>query len=315
MHENRKTVPRARRRAMSFKNAFKNLISHFGTVWSVLLYFVICSAIITGLSLPFILPIVDAFDDAGVFAQVSSAFSALFNDNGWNGLWTGLYEAYYKIVAVFTENSRIVSLTMAFLIFVVVVAFRFFFGLYDIPLATVLDGRLSCNADYGFGGKFFSTLSVSVRYTLMKMPITILFDAITFGAVYGVGVLMGINVALPFAVIFIFVVFSSFKSAVLACWAPSVAGGMGVVKGFLRSAEICFKRFGSVYSSYFVTMLLMFAFGMFVAIFTLCVGLIVAVPFFTTTFAYLNITVYYNKTGRRYYIDNTVYTPPVENTL
>lgn len=284
-------------------------------MWSLLLYLVICAAIITGLSLPFILPIIGAFGEAGVFTKITEAFTALFNDGGWNGLWTGLYEVYYSVEAIFTENSRIVSLTMGFLIFVVIVAFRFFFGLYEIPLATVLDGRLSCNADYGLGGKFFSTLSVSVRYTLMKMPITIAFDALTFGAVYGVGRLIGINMILPFAVIFVFVLFNSFKTALLACWAPSVAGGTGVVKGLARSFEICFKRFGSVFSTYFVVMILMFAFGLFVTVFTLGVGLIIAVPFFTAIFGYLNITVFYNKTGKRYYIDNTVFTPPVENTL
>ncbi len=310
------TKPLPRRRVnMSFKNAFKNLVSHFGIVWSILLYLVICAAILVGLSLPFILPILDAFEEAEVFAQVSSAFSALFNDGGWNGFIDGLYGAYNSVAGVFINNNRIVSLTMTFVIFVLVVAFRFFFGLYEIPLATVLDGRLSCNADYGLGGKFFSTLSVSVRYTLMKMPITILFDGVMGLAVFGLRQLIGFNVALPFAVILVIILFVSFRCAMLACWAPSVAEGYGVVKGFARSVKIFFKRFGSVFSSYFVTMLLLFSCAVFVTLFTLGVGLIVALPFIDAAIGYLNITLYYNKTGKRYYIDNAVFTPPTENAL
>lgn len=297
---------------MAFKNAFKNLIAHFGIVWALLLYILICSAVIVGLSLPFIMPIADAFGQAGVFDGIGKAFSALFNEGGWNGFWDGMYAVYVSIVSVFRSNGRVASLTMLFLIFIVIVAFRFFFGLYEIPLATVLDGRMSCNAQYGFGGKFFSTLSVSVRYSLAKMPITIAFDAATIGAIYGIGVAIGMNVVLPFAVILVLIVFWSFKSSLIACWAPSIVNGDGVIKGFVRSAKICFKRFGSIYSTYFVTRLLIFACALFVTVFTLGVGLLIALPFSIACFSYLNITEYYNKTGKRYYIDNVVFTPPTD---
>ncbi len=300
---------------MAFKNAFKNLITHFGIVWALLLYILIFSAVIVGLSLPFILPIAREFASAGVFDGIGKAFSALFNDGGWNGFWNGLYAVYLSIEGVFESNGRVASLTMAFLIFIVIVAFRFFFGLYEVPLATVLDGRMACNANYGLGGKFFSTLSVSVRYSLAKMPITVAFDAITVGAMYGLGVAIGMNVALPFAEIFVLLVFWAFRNSMLACWAPCIADGMGVIKGFARSVEICFKRFGSIYSTYLITILILLAFGLFVSIFTLGVGLIIAVPFTTACLSYLDSTEYYNKTGKRYYIDSVVFTPPSENTL
>ncbi|MCH5165454.1 MAG: hypothetical protein J1G01_03530 [Clostridiales bacterium] len=300
---------------MAFKNAFKNLITHFGIVWALLLYIVICTAIIVGLSLPFILPIAQAFGEAGVFDGIGNAFSSLFNEGGWNGFWDELYGVYAAIVGVFENNGRVKSLTMFFLIFIVILAFRFLFGLYEIPLATVLDGRLSCNAQYGFGGKFFSTLSVSVRYTLARMPITILFDGLMYGAIYGLSMAIGINVALPFVVIAVILVFTAFKRSLLACWAPCIVDGTGVVRGFLRSCEICFKRFGSIYSTYFVVELLMLACGLFLLVFTLGVGLVVAVPFAVACMSYLNSTEFYNKTGKRYYIDSNVFTPPTENVL
>ena len=300
---------------MAFKNAIKNLIAHFGIVWSVLLYVIITTALLVGLSLPFVLPIVDAFADAGVFQGISDSFSTLFNDGGWNGFWDGLYGVYVDVVTVFQSNDRMVSLVMMFMIFILVVAFRFFFGLYEVPLATVLDGRMSCNAHYGLGGKFFSTLSVSVRYSLAKMPITIAFDAAMLATIYGFIVWLGLSVALPFVIILMIWLFQSFKNAILACWAPAVADGVGVIKGFGRSVEICFKRFGSIFSTYMIMQLLMIDFGVFITLFTLGVGLIIAVPLIIACFSYLDITEYYNKTGKRYYIDNAVFTPPTENVL
>lgn len=299
---------------MSFKNAFKNLIAHFGTVWAVLLYLIICSAIIVGLSLPFILPIWRAFERAGVLDGIGGAFTSLMGDGGWNAFWDGLFDVYQNIVSVFTDG-RMVSLATMFVIFVMLVAFRFFFGLYEIPLATVLDGEMSCNANYGFSGKFISMFSVSVRFSLAKMPIMIAIDAATFGIIYGLTSLIGMSVALPFVVILVIVVMRSFRSSLTACWAPCVVGGMGVLKGFARSCEICFKRFGSIFSTYIIMWLLIVAFGLFVTIFTLGVGLIVAFPFCMCILAYIGITVYYNKTGKRYYIDGTVFTPPTENLV
>lgn len=300
---------------MSFKNAFKNLIAHFGIVWAILLYAVICAAIIVGLSLPFILPIAEAFAQAGVFDGIGKAFSSLLGDGGWNGLWNELYAVYSKVISVFAKNDRIASLTMMFLIFVAIVAFRFFFGLYEIPLATVLDGRMSCNADYGFGGKFVSTLGTSVRFSLAKMPITIIFDAASFAIMYGVGSAIGMTFILPFLVIFIFVIMRSLRSSIMSCWAASVVNGCGITKGFFRSAEICFKRFGAVFSTYVVLWILIIAFGLFITIFTLGVGLFIALPFAMSLLGYAGITIFYNKTGRRYYVDDNVVTPPTENTV
>lgn len=300
---------------MSFKNAFKNLVAHFGIVWAVLLYLIICSAIIVGLSLPFILPIANAFEGAGVFEGIRNSFVVLMGDGGWNGFWDCLYEVYANVVGVFESNSRVASLTMMFMILVVLVAFRFFFGLYEIPLATVLDGRMSCNANYGFGGKFISTLGVSVRFSLAKMPIMIAMDALTMAIIYGLAKLIGMSVVLPFVIILIVIVMRAVRSSFMSCWAPCVAGGMGVIRGFGRSCEICFKRFGSIFSSYIIMWMLIVACGLFITIFTLGVGLIVALPFAMCILGYIGITLYYNKTGKRYYIDGTVFTPPMENKL
>lgn len=300
---------------MSFKNAFKNLITHFGVVWSILLYLCVCVAIIVGLSLPFILPIKTAFEKAGVFAGINDAFSALLNDGGWKGFWDCLYVVYDRLVGVFENNDRMVSLTMSFVILVLIVAFRFFFGLYEIPLATVLDGRMSCNAEYGFGGKFFSTLPTSVLFSLAKMPIMFVFDALLFGIAYGLGMWLGLNVVLPVMLMLEMFVLRALRSSLMACWAPCVAGGSGVIKGLARSIEICFKRFGSIFSTNVIVWLLIVSFGAFVTVFTLGVGIMVVVPFSMAELAYTGITLYYAKTGKRYYIDGTVYTPPMEKAI
>ncbi len=296
---------------MAFKNALKNLVAHFGVVWSLLLYITVFAALITGLSLPFILPIARAFGEAGVFDGIRAAFSSLFGEDGWNALWNGLYSVYGEIAGVFKANDTLASLTMAFLIFVAVIAFRFFLGLYAIPLATVLDGRMSCNASYGLGGKFFSTLWLSARFSAAKMLITTLYDVALALVIYGLGRLIGMTVALPFVLMLALLVLVALRSSLMSCWAACTVNGDGVIKGFARSVKLCFKHFGSIYSTYLVTSFLVMAVGLFITVFTLGAGLIIVLPFAAAYFAYIDITEFYNKTGRRYYIDGVVFTPPV----
>lgn len=300
---------------MSFKNALKNLVAHFGVVWSVLLYMVLFAALITGLSMPFIMPIQRAFAQAGVFENLSRAFSALFNDGDWVAFWDLLYAIYESIVGVFASNAGIKSLSTAFLIFVVVVSFRFFLGLYEIPLASVLNGRLSCNSNFGLSGKFFSELIPSVKYSFFKMLYTIIFDAAIFLLIFAVIKAIGMSIVLPFLLVFILLVFGAFRYTVAACWAPAVVNGNGVIKGFARSVTIAFKRFGSIYSTYFIALTLMFALGAFITLFTFGIGLIIVLPICVTYVSYLNITVFYTKTGKRYYVDGIVVTPSTENVM
>ncbi len=301
---------------MSFKNALKNLVAHFGAVWSLLLYIVIFAAVISGLSLPFVMPVARAFADAGVFELFRNSFASIFGGEGLNGLWNGLYDTYKAVGQVFTDAPKIAALTRSFVIFIVVLLFRFFLGLYEIPFATVIDGQLSSNARFGLGGKFFSTLTVSVRYSLCKLPYTVAFDLLIFSIVYGLGHALGMSIALPFAVMLVMLVLLSLRFSVVACWAPSVASGeRGVPKGFVRSASICFKRFGSIYSTYLMSLMLLFVVGAIVALLTLGVGMIIVLPFSAAYISYLNATVFYVKTGKRFYVDGEVFTPSTENVM
>ncbi len=299
---------------MSFKNALKNLVAHFGTVWAVLLYILIFIALIAGVSLPFILPITRALGRAGVFADIKSGISALFGGGGFGGLWKGLSAAYASTLAVFDGNGAIASLAIAFVFSIVVVAFRFFLGLYEIPLTTVLDGRMSCNAKYGLCGKFFSTLWLSVRYSFAKMLYTVLFDGLLGLIIYGISCAVGVSWALLFISVPIVLILYAFRFSIVACWAPCVVNGeCGVAAGFFRSAKLFFKNFATFYSSYFVSLILIFALGSFITLFTLGVGLLIVLPIAVNYISYLNITEYYNKRGKRYYVDGKVFTPPQDN--
>ena len=51
---------------MSFKNAFKLLISKFSYVWVILLYITVMFVILLSLGLTFLLPVIRSFAAAGI---------------------------------------------------------------------------------------------------------------------------------------------------------------------------------------------------------------------------------------------------------
>ena len=51
---------------MAFKNALKMLVSKFGLMWVILLYLLITGVLVVSLSLPFAVPLVRTFEEAGL---------------------------------------------------------------------------------------------------------------------------------------------------------------------------------------------------------------------------------------------------------
>ncbi len=70
-----------------------------------------------------------------------------------------------------------------------------------------------------------------------------------------------------------------------------------------------------MYSTYFVAFLIILSVGLFLTLFTLGVGLLFVLPFAACFISYINATEYYIKTGKRYYVDGGIITPPIENVL
>ncbi len=64
-----------------------------------------------------------------------------------------------------------------------------------------------------------------------------------------------------------------------------------------------------------MSLMLLFVVGAIVALLTLGVGMIIVLPFSAAYISYLNATVFYVKTGKRFYVDGEVVTPSTENVM
>lgn len=295
---------------MSFKNAFLIMTNRFGLVWSLLLYFLVFAFIITGLSLPFIIPLTRALDRAGIFALLNASLSNTAQSGLLPEFMAELIGIFGKALDVIGNSRYLLSLTVGFGVMIAVV-YRFLLGLYEIPMLDVLYNWMNSSARYGLFGRLFSNLWLSMRFVLAKMIYTLLFDAVLCAIIYGLMSVIGTSWLILTATVLVFILLMSFRFSIISSWGARVVNGSGIFAAFKDSAKLCFKNFGPVFSNFFITWVLIVAVNLFLGVFTFGAGLLAALPMSTMLLCCLNLTTYFNKTGMRYYVSGNIVTPPV----
>lgn len=303
---------------MSFKNAFKLMLSRFSYVWSILLYFFIVMALIVSIGLTFLLPVQNAFFEAGVFDMLSKAFSDFMNYASFTALGQELLEVWLVVVDVLSTDVSVFVNSALFVVFVIGFVYRFLSGLCRLPLCRVISGFMTDNASYGFAGKFVAHFSQSVIYSLFRVAVTTVYDVLSGLLVYFVLQLLSnvLTLFLPFIFMALLICLVAFRSVLLSAWAPFVVvEHKGVAASFGNSIKYAFRHFGSLFTMFFAAWLLIVAVNFFVGIFTFGVGLIVTVPLSMYFIKLMNMTFFYGRTGKSYYVDGKVFTmerkPPV----
>lgn len=206
--------------------------------------------------------------------------------------------------------------TGALVIFVFIFAFRFILGLYEIPLTVVIEGFMSSNARMGFTGRFISNIGKSSRFVLVKMLYTVVFDIVILFSVYWLFELFNLSVVkyfAPFIIMLAVLILLTVRYTFIAMWAPdAVLRDKGVFRAFGYSVKKSVRNMGSIFTTFICAWTLIIAVNMLTGIFTFGAGLILTLPLSVLFINFLNMAVYYGKTGRRYYTDaNTVVTPPI----
>ena len=298
---------------MSFKNAVKILLSRFGLVWTLLLYVVIFTCVIGSLSVTFIIPIVRALEEAGIGDSVSALFNSILAGDSMRQWFEQLKAILDTAVSVFRTNyaARFNSSLLVILVFVL--AGRFLVGLYELPLIKTLEASMSSDVKIGFTGCFISKLGISCRFTLAKMIYTILYDSAMYSVLYamfGLFSVKGLGILAPSLIMLAFIALNALRYGIISMWAPSViVDGRKIFPSFFSGARRAFANFGAIYSSFFVSWLLIVALNALVGLFTFGVGLLITVPVSMAFISILNMTVFYGKNGRRYYADSSVVYP------
>lgn len=299
---------------MSFKNAFKLLLSKFRYVWTILAYLAVMFIVLLSLGLTFLLPVIRALTAAGVGDMLNAALVTFLNGGTILGLFTAFGEVLVTVKNVFATDAKTFVNSMLFVVLVATVAYRFLMGLYELPLVSVIQGFMSDNARYSYMTKYVALFGTSVKFSLVKMLVMTVYDSLMYVVTFYITrFCSAISLFLaPTALTFSLLIFLSFRYALISAWSPAVVvEGKKIFPALWISIKHAFRHMGSLFSLFFIVWLIAFALNVFVGIFTFGVGLLVSAPVTMFFINLVNMTFYYGRAGKSYYVDGVVFNPEI----
>ncbi len=294
---------------MSFKNAIRLLCSKFSLVWIRLFAICITGLIVVVLAISPITEMVEWLTEQGFTEQVSVL---------WNGILAGkgfipamqevlrLINAYFDF---FTSNPSVLwgfTLQMGFL---VLILFKFVVTTFEMPTQRLEQAHMSDGASLPFLSSYISLLGKSSLYSLVKTLLFFAYDVLIMLALWGVAsAISNASFMIPFCLTLVLLLLLTLRSSIFAAWVPMMLiEGRGVFGGLGQSFSFFFRHFAALFSGYFVIWTLIVALCVLMAVFTVGVGLVVTVPICSILLSFFAMTVFYNKSGMRYYLDGKIF--------
>ncbi len=291
---------------MHIKNAFKILISNSTVIYRSTFFKLIMTSIIALIS----------------YFVISSDLGYLFNSievhDFWNAILTTLTnfikgdgldtellpKAFESLVEMLKTNS-----TEIFFVLIKVGLFIFLLNLVErmcnFAIGFLAEGYMSALTKYSLVASLFLNFGKAVLYSLIIVPIAIIFDTLVLTiaimlAVYGLRVIS--IFAIIIAIIFVVLALSC-KFTIFSTFLPSIVSGQKTVG---ESFVNCFKKrktFMAMLGNYSFAVMISFYLNVSVAVFTLGVGLIISLPMTSLFTVLLNFVDYYHLEGKRYYVN------------
>ena len=295
---------------MPIKNSLKIFASKFSMVYSILLYLVIATVVLASVSVFALIPVYRFLEAEGVTAKAGDVITK-FVINGYNSeLFEQTVECLEKIDEVMRTRSDLVVLTaLCFTLFIGVFC-RLVYGMLELPMLKKIKGAMSDNADYGFIGLYVSCFGKSFVFSLCKIMLKILADAIVlFGVLLLSEVLMfsSAKVFIPFIDCIILVAYFTFSHCITACWGASVATDGRSLFGSLKlSWKMFFSDSARVYGTFVITAFLLLGINFFIARYTFGAGIIISLPVSIYLVYIFDMTYFYTKRGYRYYVSGEI---------
>lgn len=294
-----------------FKNSMKLLFANFGTVWKLMVYYILVSGLIVGLVVPVWGALSAHFNPELASAELlNTAMSINVASNlpvVLVELYEGLVVLFAGIISLFTTNP----LLAVYICFVVFYLIPFLYGLADLPIQETLFGYMSSLTKYGFSHSFIRKLGKSALLQLFKTLIMLPLSALILFVVMQILSLStlggGILYLIPFLLVFAICGFYALKRTFFSGWIPAiVVYDCNMFKGLKMGVKAVFRRFWKTLSTALIITLIVFAINY---LFGLPAILVIA-PLSIMIFNVFEMVMFFGSQGMRYYVDlDTIVTP------
>lgn len=288
---------------MMFKNSLKLFVANFSVFWKLLLYKIIIIGICVSLLIPTFKYWGESLESVN-FAEMLTNFATktifLNISNLLNNLFL-LVDAFCEAISIMTNSYLFMFL---YTLFVVLIVLPFLFGLSSIPTGEGLYSYMASLSKSSFMATFVSKLGVSCVYsicrTLITLPFVVLFVLGAYWILYLTTLSGLIQLFLPIIFVIYFVFMATLILTTLCGWMPAtVVFNINPTKSFFKGLKAVFRRYFRVFSSIFVIIFFATLFSLMLTSFSL----IVLLPLTSVAILMLEMVMFFESQGMRYYVD------------
>lgn len=293
---------------MVVKHSANLLLSKFSLVYKLMLYCAIVVAIFTGIGIgvivPLTRPLVNGIVGTGFFEHLSETVSLFFQgDVNYSTALQNLNNDITAIGAVIQNNYGALTGSIILIVVFFVLA-GMFIGLADIPTVDILNNFMTSKSRYGFSSNFIDNIKLSVKYNLVKVLVTLVFDVgILALAVYLTTLIFSVNSLFAlFLFVFMAVGISAVRQSFTSLWLPAIVADNGKIFASLKySIVTTTKRFAKFFGTYFIVYLIIASIGILFTLSTFGVGFVFMVPGSMLFTRCLEMVFYYTLNGKSFY--------------
>ncbi len=294
---------------MNIKNSLKIAANEYNLIFKILLFDFIAYFVIFSIAAAFIAPdaveLANEINDVQIFERIKTVIDSILAGGSTEEAGRAVTEGFDRILEIFDENSWL--LTKTYIIMAVVYLFlRFLLNLRSIPVADILNSRMSSNTKFGFTSNLISNIGKSTKFSLALVVVQLPVDILIFTVLYlFIGPLFGVFGIFALPLCFILVIcLVAFKDTLTFCWIPSiVVDNKKIWSSFAESIKSGFKNFGTLYGLILVLRVVGFAMFAMVTLFTFGAGALIALPLILIIQRTIELVFYYDKRKLRYYSD------------
>lgn len=298
---------------MIFRNTFRLLFSNFSNVWKMLLYYLICFVLTFFVCGALLYPIIVKFREAEIFIDFAEAVNGLFSATPRATAITlrDVYVSAWEIII----SSKQLLVNYIFASIWLVLVFPFTLDLAQLPMGEVLYGYMSSQTKYGFTGRFIKTMGKSAEYSIIRLVVTLPFNAGCMALAYLVikFVTYGNLVFIILAVLLLSALFVlvALKYSFFACWMPALAVlDMNVFEALGQNFRCVMRRFGSIFSTCLLLVLISFVFNLIFGVFSFTVSLVITLPLTAFVFVIFQMVSFFSTQGMRFYVYPDLFISP-----
>ena len=290
---------------MIFKNSVSIFLNNLTLIYKLLIFMMIVLLIATALFIGIISPALEE-----IFAETETTnLIGTYELIELEGMtYSNLFGAMLRDFRAFLNNNRQVIYNSLIWVCVVYIIAKFFFSLSAVPIAKVINDKMSSNFNNGFLQTFIQYFKQSVGYAFFSSIMFVPLDLIvTLGVVaLGIQLYSVVNILSIAFSLSLILLYAAFRMSMFCQWLPYIIEGNSTLKAFTKAFKPSVKSLKDIYpSTLFILVLIVWATGTGLNLITFGIVPIFMIPFMTVFLNILYMVNFYNVNKKKYYIDKS----------